>query len=46
MVIAMDGTLTQELIDEGLSRDLVRQIQEARKEAAFDVDNHIEIVIA
>lgn len=45
MVIAMDGTLTQELIDEGLSRDLVRQIQEARKEAGFDVDNHIEIVV-
>jgi isoleucyl-tRNA synthetase len=45
MVIAMDGTLTQELIDEGLSRDLVRQIQEARKEAGFDVDNHIEVVI-
>jgi isoleucyl-tRNA synthetase len=45
MVIAMDGTLTQELIDEGLSRDLVRQIQEARKEAGFDVDNRIEITV-
>lgn len=46
MVIAIDGTLTQELIDEGISRDLVRQIQEARKEAAFDVDNRIEITIS
>lgn len=46
MVIAMDGTLTQELIDEGISRDLVRQIQEARKEAEFDVDNRIELIIS
>lgn len=46
MVIAIDGTLTPELINEWISRDLVRQIQEARKEAGFDVDNRIEVIIS
>ncbi|MCR5781378.1 MAG: DUF5915 domain-containing protein, partial [Clostridia bacterium] len=43
--VAIDITLTDELIREGTGRDTVRQCQLARKEAGFDVDRHIEISI-
>ena len=43
--VAIDITLTDELIREGTVRDTVRQCQLARKEAGFDVDRHIEISI-
>lgn len=45
MVISLDTTLSDELIQEWLARDLVRHIQESRKEANFDVDNRIIIEI-
>ena len=43
--IAIDITLTDELIREGAVRDVVRQCQLARKEAGFDVDQRIAIAI-
>ncbi len=43
MVIALDKNLTPELIDEGIARDIVRQIQETRKEANFEVDDRIQL---
>lgn len=43
MVIAMDPNITEELKIEGYARDLVRQIQEARKEADYQVDDRIEV---
>jgi isoleucyl-tRNA synthetase len=43
MVIAMDAKLTPELIEEWYARDIVRHIQESRKEANFNVDDRIEI---
>lgn len=43
MVIAMDAKLTPELIAEWYARDLVRHIQESRKEADFEVDDRIQI---
>lgn len=43
MVIAMDSKLTPELIAEWYARDLVRHIQESRKEADFQVDDRIQI---
>ncbi len=46
MVIALDKTLTPELIQEWIARDLVRHIQEGRKEADFQVDDRIEIEIS
>ncbi len=41
VVVAVDVTLTPELLSEGLSRDLVRRIQTMRKEAGFQLDDRI-----
>jgi isoleucyl-tRNA synthetase len=45
MVIAMDETITPELKLEGDYRDIVRHIQEARKEAGYNVDDRISITL-
>lgn len=45
MVIAMDDKITEELKQEWFSRDIVRHIQEARKEADYMVDDRIFINI-
>lgn len=42
-VVAVDTVLTEELVQEGLVRDLVRQIQNMRKESGFNVDDRITI---
>ncbi|MHB1001424.1 MAG: isoleucine--tRNA ligase [Armatimonadota bacterium] len=42
-VVAVDTVLTDELIQEGLVRDLVRTIQNMRKESGFNVDDRITI---
>jgi len=42
-VVAVTTALTEELIQEGLVRDLVRQIQNMRKESGFNVDDRITI---
>lgn len=41
--VVLDSVLTPELIQEGKARELIRYIQELRKEADFDVDNKIKI---
>jgi isoleucyl-tRNA synthetase len=46
MVIAMDEEISSELKIEWYARDLVRQIQEARKEAGYNVDDRIEVSIS
>jgi isoleucyl-tRNA synthetase len=46
MVIALDSTLTDDLIQEWMARDLVRAIQDARKEAEFNVEDRISLVIS
>jgi len=43
--VAISTELNPELIAEWLSRDIVRQIQEARKQANFEVDDRIKISI-
>ncbi len=43
--VSISTELNSELIAEWLSRDLVRQIQEARKDAEFNVEDRIEISI-
>jgi len=43
--VAISTELNPELIAEWLSRDIVRQIQEARKDANFEVDDRIKISI-
>lgn len=45
MVIAMDPEITEELKLEWYARDIVRHIQEARKEANYEVDDRIEVSI-
>jgi len=44
-VAILDVTLSEELKQEGLVRDLVRHIQTLRKEADFNVDDRIELSI-
>jgi isoleucyl-tRNA synthetase len=46
MVIALDKNLTHELVEEGIARDIVRQVQEARKEANFEVDDRIKLSLS
>ena len=41
ILIALDTTLTPELRDEGLARELVRHIQDARKNAGFAIADRI-----
>jgi len=41
VTVAIDVELTQELLGEGLARDVVRRIQNLRKEADFDLDDRI-----
>ncbi|HPN67129.1 MAG TPA: isoleucine--tRNA ligase [bacterium] len=42
-IIKLDTNITEELKIEGLARDVVRQIQQARKEANFNVEDYIVI---
>lgn len=45
-VAALVTTLTDDLIDEGLAREFVRRVQEARKQADFDIADRIKIYFA
>ncbi|MCX5995557.1 MAG: isoleucine--tRNA ligase, partial [Chloroflexi bacterium] len=42
LAVTMDTTLTQELADEGLARELVHRLQTMRKQAGFDIADYIE----
>jgi isoleucyl-tRNA synthetase len=44
-VIALDTRITPELELEGLARDLVRQIQELRKEANLNISDRIQLSV-
>jgi len=44
-VVALDTTITPELENEGKARDLIRQIQEMRKEANFNVTDRIAMSV-
>ncbi len=43
ITVALDSTLTEELIDEGVERELISKVQNMRKEAGFEVTDRIEI---
>lgn len=45
MVISLDTGITRELKLEGYARDIVRLIQDMRKEAAYNVTDRINISI-
>jgi len=42
-VVAIDTEITEELHKEGMIRDLVRYVQNMRKEAGFQVEDHIRM---
>ena len=43
--VAIDTTLNDELISEGYARELISKIQTMRKDAGFDVTDHINVSI-
>ena len=46
MVIMMDTAITEELKVEGFARDLIRAIQDARKEAGYEVIDRIQLSVS
>ncbi len=44
-IVVLDTTISDELQIEGIMRDLVRQIQNARKQAGLDVSDRIDLVV-
>ena len=44
--VAIDTNLTPELITEGFARELISKIQTMRKDAGFDVTDHIKVSIS
>ena len=45
MTIALDVTITEELKQEGVARELINRIQNLRKSSGFDVTDKINVVI-
>lgn len=46
MTVTLNTKLTDELKAEGLARELIRHIQQGRKEAGLEVENHILLTVA
>ena len=46
ITVALDTVLTEELIEEGFVREIVSKIQTMRKEAGFEVTDHIAITLS
>jgi len=42
LLVGVNTTITEDLKNEGLARDIVRRIQALRKEADFEIDDEIE----
>lgn len=43
LMVVLDGNLTKELIDEGFVREIISKVQSMRKEAGFEVTDHITL---
>jgi isoleucyl-tRNA synthetase len=43
--LILDGKVTAELAAEGLARDVIRAVQQARKDADFDVSDRIKLIL-
>ena len=46
VTVAIDTLLTDELVEEGFVRELVSKIQTMRKEAGFNVEDHIVVALS
>ncbi len=46
LTVVLDGNLTPELIEEGLEREMISKIQTMRKEAGFEVMDHIVVYMS
>ena len=44
ITVVLDTHMTDELLEEGFVRELVSKIQTMRKEAGFEVTDHIDVV--
>jgi isoleucyl-tRNA synthetase len=44
-VVMIDVTLTDELVAEGMARDVIRAIQQARRDAGLDISDRIELTL-
>jgi isoleucyl-tRNA synthetase/very-short-patch-repair endonuclease/RimJ/RimL family protein N-acetyltransferase len=44
-LVVLDTALSDALTQEGIARDIVRLVQQSRKEAGFDVGDRIELVV-
>ncbi len=45
VTVVLDTTLTPELIEEGFVREIISKLQTMRKEAGFDVTDHIAVYV-
>ena len=45
IVVSLDLTITEELRQEGIARDMVRMIQDARKQSGCEISDHIVLAI-
>jgi isoleucyl-tRNA synthetase len=45
-VVVLDATVTSELAAEGLARDVIRVVQQARRDADLDVSDRITLVVS
>jgi len=45
LIVALDTTLTPELIEEGLCRELINKIQNLRKKSGLEVSDRINLMI-
>jgi isoleucyl-tRNA synthetase len=44
--LLLDGLVTEELAAEGLARDIIRQVQQSRKDAGLDVSDRISLTLS
>ncbi len=45
VVVALDTELTEELVKEGLMREVLRSVQDMRKEAGYEVNDRIQVFV-
>ena len=46
VTVSLDTTLTPELVDEGNLREVISKVQTMRKEAGFEVTDHIRVTLS